>query len=167
MHLSNFSLTTDASAHGYLITLNAHGFEWDLHNYADFEGFDYATTITGSTLTLEWRIAKRIIKWRDAGNQYGVPSYPCNCFCIVFTNVDYLEAAPRDVQMPRGEDLGISYVSFIEASDDLKDYRHSQLIPCYDPSKETLPYHMIFRFNGGQIIRVGAEQAEFVLLDCC
>ena len=165
MHLSNFTLTTDVSAHGHLITLNAHGLEWDLHNHADFEGFDYSTTITSSSLTLKWRIGERIREWRDAGGQYGVPNYPCNRFCIVFTNVGCLEIAPRDGKMPKGEDLGISYVSFIEAGENLEGYKHYELIPCYDPSKETLPYHLIFRFNGGQIIRVGAEKADFVLLD--
>lgn len=163
MHLSNFSMIAGISAHNLGIAINAHGFEWDLHNHADFDGFDYATTITGSTLSLKWHIAERVIKWRDAGCQPGVPNYPANGFKLVFSNVDYLEVAPRDGAMPRDEDLGVSSVSYIEASDDLKGYIDSGAIPWCNPSEETLSYHMVFRFNGGQIIRVGAEKAEFLL----
>jgi hypothetical protein len=160
MHLSNFSLT-DVSAHGQQIAFKAVGLEWDLHDYADFEGFDYSTTVNSSTLTLKWRIGERIIKWRDAGCQYGVPNYPANGFSLVFSNVDYLEILPRDVKMPRGEDLGISMVFCIEASED--SFRELGPTLYFAPCEETGPYHLVFQFNGGQMIRVGAEKAEFIL----
>lgn len=176
MHLSNFTLVTDASAHGWLIALNAHGLEWDLHNFADFEGFDYrsydysafgdSTRAISSSLTIYWRLGERIIKWRDTGNQYGIPNYPSDCFRLVFSDVDYFEVTPRDPAMPTDEDRGISSISFIEAGEDLKEYIDSGAVPVYIPSgdEETLSCHMMFRFNGGQIIRVGAKTAEFVLV---
>jgi hypothetical protein len=167
MHLSNFSLITDASAHGWLIALNAYGVEWDLHNYADFDGFDYSTTKTSlPTLTLNWHIAERVIEWRNVlgvPNAQGIPIYPSNRFCIFFSDVDYLEVAPRDSEMPDDEDKTISSVSCIESSEASTDYIESGAISCYQPDKETFSYHLVFRFRGGQFIRVGAKEAEFIL----
>ncbi len=159
MRFSNFSLS-DVSNPGQMIAFKAEGLEWDLHDYADFEGFDYSTTITGSTLTLKWHLGARIIKWRDAGGQYGIPNYPADGFHLVFSNVDYLEIAPRDVEMPRGEDLGISSLFCIEAGEG----RLSLTVPYHARCEDEISCHLVFLFNGGQIIRVGAEKAEFVLV---
>lgn len=160
MHLSNFSLTGD----GQMIALDAEGLKWDLHNHADFEGFDYSTTAPHSTFTLKWHIAERVIKWRDAGCQYGVPNYPTDGFNLIFSDVSYLEIVPRDLKMPRDEDLGISSVSCVEA-DGEKLSEAFPYLPYNVPCEETLSFHLLFRFNGGQIIRIGAKNAEFVLVD--
>lgn len=157
MRLSNFSLTDD----GAQIALDAEGFQWNLHDYADFEGFEYSTTITGSTLTLKWHLGARIICWRDAGCQYEVPNYPANGFVLIFSNVDYLEITPRDAEIPKDEDLGISSVSRVEADGNSLSESLLYNVPC----EEALPSHLLFCFNGGQSIRVGAENAEFVLVD--
>ena len=164
MNISNFSLITDESLPGWPRVIEAFGISWDLHNDAEFDGFEYSNTITktNSSLILKWRIAELTKQWR---NVQGEARYPCGRFCIVFTDVDYLEIVPRDVEMPKSEDIGTSSISFIDASASLAEYQYSPLIPGYDPSKGTLPYHIEFLFNGGQIIRVGSDTAEFVLND--
>ena len=165
MYLANFSLT-DGPKIG--IALHALGVEWDLHNYAEFDGFDYSTAITNdSNLTLKWHIAERVIEWRNSHgfpNAQGVPIYPGNSFGLIFFNVNYLEVAPRDPEMPSDEDKCLAAVSFIEADEDSAMYREGAFTN-YDPSQQNdVSYHIGFCFRGGQFIRVGAEKAEFVLL---
>ncbi len=169
MQLVNFKPITDNSERGWGIALHALGVTWDLHNYAGFEGFDYVVLWTDSaTLTLKWRIPKSVTEWADiygVPNAQGVPVYPGTRFCLVFTAVDYLEVAPRDPAMPMGEDATLDAVGCIEAGADSKEFRDLGWFPNHDPAADASPFHMMFRFWGGQFVRVGAERAEFVLLD--
>ena len=169
MYLSNFATIVDVSNRGWLTTLKAFGVEWDLHNYTAFDGFDYSTAVTDhNVLVLKWHIREAVIEWRDAqavSTAQGIPFYPSNSFRLVFSNVNYLEVAPRDFEMPSDEDKTLSSVSCIEADEDSKDYIASQAIPIHDPNREGVPFHIVFRFQAGQFIRIGAETAEFVLVD--
>ena len=169
MYLVNFSPVRDTSEHGWGRALRALGTTWDLHNYAGFEGFDYAVSWTDSaSLTLKWRIPASVTEWaRTYGvpNPEGVPVYPGTRFAVVFTAVDYLEVSPRDPVMPGEEDATLDAVGCLEASANSKEFRDEGWFPNYDPADGAGPFHFMFRFWGGQFIRVGAEKAEFVLLD--
>ncbi len=169
MHFSNFATVVDVSNRGWLTTLKAFGTEWDLHNYAAFDGFEYSTAVTDhSVFVLKWHIREAVIEWRDAqavSNSQGIPFYPSNSFRLVFSNVNYLEVAPRNSEMPSDEDKTLSSVSCIEADEDSRDYIASQAIPIHDPNREGILFHMVFHFWGGQFLRIGAETAEFVLVD--
>ena len=64
--------------------------------------------------------------------------------------------------MPVEEDRTLVIVTGVEEGEDLIDFSGPEPAPY--PDKKSELYHIMFRFNGGQEIRVASETAEFIHL---
>jgi len=150
--LSNFRLIPTS-----LIEIEALGLLWNLHGYADFLGCDYS--VQSQTVKLSWRMSA------SANDYPELPKYPSEWFDLLFSRVIYFEVSPRDPAMPLEEDAQLDTVSFMAASDETSEYLHNYMIPAFDPEVNPGDYHILFRFRGGLMIRIGAEEGEFILVE--
>jgi hypothetical protein len=140
MKLQNFTI----SKAPYPVEIRAFEHLWDLHNVADFDGFHQ--DFQKDTLELNWHI----------NPEYSLQKHPANSFAILFRDVDFLEITPRDVEMPKSEDLCLSSFSRVLPGEKLARYPESI---------EGQEFHLLFQFQSKLTIRVGAKSAEFVLRD--
>lgn len=138
MTLINFSLCQEPHA----IEIEAMGISWDLHNVADFTGFTF--TPNKRRFEMNWRI----------DDQYALREYPANEFQLVFRSVGRLEISASDPDLPSEEEGCLSAVSRLGPEDMMV------------PSPTSIlgdRFELLFEFQSGRRIRVGAAEAEFLV----
>ncbi len=146
MKFQNFTILDEP----YAIEIEAFGIIWDLHNVADFHGF--TQDIHQNTVVMNWKIDQR----------YALQKYPADSFELLFINVNYLEIAPRDKDLPHSEDncvASISRVPSVQSMSSLTAYG----IDINQVDAQT--FHLLFAFQSEQRIRIGAEVAVFRLVE--
>jgi hypothetical protein len=99
MKLNNFSLLDD------MITIEAEGEEWDLHNAFCLDVISHFVGERSATIC-----------WKLSG--YRVPPPQAQGLEIMFHDVDYFEVTPRDSEIPDyGEDLCLNMLSRVPVLD--------------------------------------------------
>ena len=136
MKFLNFSLLNEPCA----IEIHALDCIWDLHNVAGFDGF--CQDVQTNRVEMKWHI-----------DPVNVPlKYPAHGIGILFKGVEYFEVTSRDSDMPHSEDDCLAVVSRVLAG---------ETFPRKPEDTEEREFHLLFEFQSGQKIRVGAEAAEF------
>ena len=74
-------------------------------------------------------------------------------FTFYFAEVEHLEIASRDKELPYSEDDCLASVSRIGYAD--------QHVPFPEAIHED-DFHLLFKFQSGQTIRIGAKTARFI-----
>ncbi len=138
MKLVNFSLYHEPHS----IEIEAMLTSWDLHNVADFTGFTF--TPIARRFEMNWRIDPR----------YALREYPAEEFQIVFREVSRLEISASDPDLPFEEEACLSAVSRLRPEDVMVPYPKFILGEQFD---------LLFEFQSGRRIRVGAAEAEFLV----
>ena len=136
MKLLNFSFLDEP----YAVEIRAFDCIWDLHNVADFEGF--CQNVKDNSLEMKWKI----------NPNYALQKYPANSFGILFMGVEFLEVTPRDQELPHTEDDCLASVSRVLIGEPL---------PRNPTDIGEKLFHLLFEFQSGQKIRIGAESVEF------
>jgi len=137
MKLVNFSLLREPHA----VELQALGEIWDLHNIAEYLGM--RQDVSSNTFQMTWRIDP----------QYARRTHSAEQFYILFAEVEHLEITSRDKELPYSEDDCVASVSRIGYTDP------------HVPFPEAIQgddFHLLFKFQSGQTIRIGAKIAQFV-----
>ena len=144
MLLTNFELRKPS----YSIELVGLGHNWDLHNFANLEGFEMQTT--ENRLTLRWTVPDVENPWGSFGNSFR------GC-ALVFSGVRGLSVTPRDPNGIQKEDTDLAHVSKVTPeSEPLESYRHRER---WEPGEM---FHLRFEFQSGRAIEVAADSAELV-----
>lgn len=145
MKLLNFSIVGE---HGIGIEVEALGTIWNLHD-SSFRCLHH--DILGAKVRLEWK-----------NDSPATHEYPAVRFGIVFHGAHQFEVSARDHEMPLDEDRCLEFVSGVDAPACLAEtvYHGYSTVAPLGPD-----YLLFFTFRGGQRILVGADGAEFVLLD--
>jgi hypothetical protein len=147
MQLMNFSIV---GQEGIGIEIEAFGCIWNLH----------ACPFLRMQHSIEE--AKVELEWGSNELMHPQSKYPASCFAIVFHNVSQFEVSARDREMPLEEDLCLEFVSGVHAPAILAE----TIYHSYSPTIPLGPnFLLFFTFRGGQRILVGADRAEFVLLN--
>ncbi len=143
MKLLNFCLEDDMWPRG----IEVDDFVYDMHNAFSFGG-------------LKQNIAERkvTLSWQPSG--YGESPLPTQGFEIVFSDVTYFEATPRDNEIPDfGEDLCLGGLSLAPADAETAEMLASG-VP-YIPFIPEGDFHLWFSFRSNQHVRIGSATAEF------
>ncbi len=140
MKLINFDLEHPFSG----IALEGLGHYWDLHNFAEFLGFNFG--VPNNSLSLEWDASsKEGNPWGDTGNK----AKGCK---LVFRNLAFLKMSGRNDEMPLSEDLCLSEVS--KVIPEMTEYRYKQ------KWVESEKFNLLFEFQSGRTLEIGAESVE-------
>jgi hypothetical protein len=139
--LTNFDLRTPS----YTIELVGLGCNWDLHNFADFEGLDVNTA--ENRATLRWRVPNVENPWGSFDNAFR------GC-ALVFTGLRALSVTPHDPDHATTEDRDLATVS--KVTPEPGPYRRR------NQWESGEPFHLLFEFQSGRAIEVAADQAELV-----
>jgi len=137
MRLSNFEL----SAPSFSIELIGLDFIWDLHNAGDFLGIYLQTNDNSAIMT--WKIS-------------GHPATKFSGCRLVFKGLRMMVVTARDAGLPLSEDhcvAGISQV--IPNAGDKPENRIRQ-------SVQDDAFNLLFQFQSGRSIEIGAEVVELV-----
>jgi hypothetical protein len=133
MKLLNFELGTDG------ISLKGMDLHWDLHNFADFLGFEYVAS--GNMLDLKWKVPKIDYAWGGADNTHSG--------CVLrFKNIKSVQISESDRRLPLSEGL---CVHAIERYDSPKV-----------PRSNTETEFLIFDFQNSRRIEVNADSVELI-----
>jgi hypothetical protein len=146
MIFSNFRFNFDPVT---AIAVDFGGKLWDLHNDT-FLGFQYSTV--QHHLKMSWAMSVHDAAYR--------PELEGRVFEILFHNVVVLEVGPRDSEMPLNEDECLTAVGYIAPDQKFDEWCQRESIGSYSPNVGYDDWHLVFRFWGGQVIRVGAESAS-------
>jgi len=139
MRLLNFDLGTPCRA----IELTGLGCRWDLHNCAEFVGL--AQHENGKTVVLEWRAPLNAVNpWGDSTNSAS------GCRLIFWDKKTLILSLGNKV--PTSEHMVLADISKVDPNERL--YRHR------DSWESDQIFHLLFEFQGGRTIEIGAESAE-------
>ena len=92
--------------------------------------------------------------------------YSASGFSLVFSEVDFFEVTPRDEEVPVGEDMCLSSVAEMPASEVTSEWKAQRIVSVFNPDGTLLnaeEYHLYFVFWGGQTVRIGCQSAKFVV----
>jgi|SRR6266853_664636 len=142
MKLLNFDLASPNNT----VELRAVGLNWDLHNFADFEGIRVAPD---GSVALTWSAPDTPNPWGDTGNHFG----GCE---LRFRGVRRLSVTGREPSMPASEDRTLAGISQVA---DLMSKNRDQ--------REAIDtqFSLLLKFQSGVVIDVDAAEAEFVPID--
>ena len=138
MRFLNFDLRSPNNT----VELQSRGLNWDLHNFADFEGLRLEPD--GSAV-LTWTVPKRPNSWGDANNRY----HGCE---LRFRDVRGLRVSGRDSTVPNSENRTLHDIS--KVTPEAGEYRQRQ-----DWAPDA-PFHLLLTFASGLTIEVDATEAE-------
>ena len=141
MKLRNFDLQNPSAT----IILLGLGVEWDLHNFAIFQGLAYDTT--QNAVLLQWTVPRVENPWGSVNNHFA------GC-TLRFQNVSALTISPRRPDALAEDDACMSGVSKVLPESD--EYRHLDTWP---PHRA---FHLRFEFESGRTIEIAAESAELI-----
>ena len=102
MLLSNFSLVEPVPT----IILTSHGVEWDLHSFAEFEGFTYDAA--AGTLAMRWHVPT------DAENPWGNVANTAVACELAFRAIRSLQVISAS-EAPHPEDTDLADISWAES----------------------------------------------------
>ncbi|MCW3058220.1 MAG: hypothetical protein JWQ02_41 [Capsulimonas sp.] len=146
MKLINFHIV---GKDGIGIEVEAFGVLWNLHD-------SYLTSISQNILGASVRLA-----WENY-NYQGDSKYPAYQFAIDCYDVHQFEISARDPEMPRDEDSCLDFISGVPSPAILAETMNHSYSPMIAAPSDFL---LFLTFRGGQRILIGAERAEFILLD--
>jgi len=143
--LTNFSITDS-------IELTYDGKQYDLHNFADFQGFSHDAT--QNQLRLSWVIFEF---GREGGNRV--------CLEVQFEAVDYLTIHPRDPEVPTSEDMTLRHIGFLGPG--MWEQATYFQLPgrANDPQEMAAGEAILFQFQGGQAVVVHAKSARIRIIE--
>ena len=140
MILSNFELREP----NHTIELVGLGHNWDLHNFAEFEGLE--VNAGQNHATLRWRVP-------DVENPWGSLNNAFRGCALVFSGLRALSMTPHDPDHAT-EDRDLADVS--KVTPEPGEYRTRER---WSPGE---PFNLRFEFQSGRTIEVAAERAELV-----
>ncbi len=149
MEFTNFQLDFES---GFAIKVASGESEWDLHNFGTFLGFYY--NVIQHELTMFWSVRGHLTATESQTR-----------LDIVFTNVTRLEVSPRDPEMPDNEDETLNSIGTISSDTNFAEIVQSEALgECWTEQPGEAAAHLLFRFWGGQAIRLAAESAKLVIV---
>ena len=141
MRLVNFDLESPFAS----ISIKGLGYEWNLHNCADFLGFDFVAQ--DNSISLAWDASAR-----EGTTWDGLPKNESKGCKLIFHNVNFVQLAPRDEAYPRSEDWCVSGIS--KAIPNTSKYRFKA------EWNEGEEFNLLFEFQSERTLEIGAESAE-------
>ena len=139
MKLSNFSLSSPVQT----ITLVGLGFEWDLHNFAEF--VQLAHDPFANVAYMVWRVP-------SMDNPWGCPSNKAVACRLKFLNLELIKVTPNQSAFSDSEAMCLSGMSKVDPS--RAEYRFKRV---WDESE---PFNLLFEFQSGRSIEIACETAE-------
>lgn len=144
MRLKNFNLT---SPYGCAV-IRGCGHDWDLHNFADFQGFFF--TPDRDDLVMEWLVVPgEENPWGSRGNA----AAGCR---LCFSGIRYLRVVGRDTDYPAEESSCLASISKVEPGE--SEYRGKEK---WEPGE---PFRLLFQFQDGRQIEVEADSVSLEAL---
>ncbi|MDQ6631030.1 MAG: hypothetical protein M3Y82_04640 [Verrucomicrobiota bacterium] len=144
MKFKNFTIVDEP----YSIEIEALGVVWDLHNVADFLSF--TQDVHQNSVVMKWQI----------NQTYALQEYPADKFELLFSDVNCLEISPRDKELPHSEDDCVASISRVPPSQPMSSLAEHEIDINQDET-----FHLVFAFQSEQRIRIGAQMAEFRLVE--
>jgi hypothetical protein len=138
--LLNFELESSY----YALTIKGLGYDWDLHNFADYQGFCFDPT--DNSLSLMW------IAVPNEGNPWGCPANKSKGCKLIFRNIRFLQMSGMDESIPLSEELGLSSISKVIPN--TTEWR------CKETWDETDEFNLLFEFQSERSLEIGAESVE-------
>lgn len=134
------------------IEIKAVGLIWDLHNVMDFARV--TQDISANSVEMHWQVNRA----------YALQEYPAELFSILFSDIEYFEIKQRDDSLPHSEDNCLASISRIHSTESWEIIeKYGGAPPLEEITGED--FHLLFEFQGGQRIRIGAQIAEFRVLN--
>jgi len=141
MKLVNFDLERPFAS----ISIKGLGYEWNLHNCADFLGFDFDAK--DNSISLAWNASSP-----EGTTWDGFPNNESKGCKLIFRNVTFLQLSPRDEASPRSDDWCVSGIS--KAIPKTSEYRFKA------EWNEGEEFNLLFEFQSERTLEIGAESAE-------
>ena len=155
MELLNFSLQSTPTT----VTLVEGGREWELHNYAVLQSAQYSPLDNIVTLTWglgDFPVPAGVNPWGGLGNR----ARGCK---ISFEGVRYFEIASGEAAGGADDNATLSYMAHVSLPS--SDARIPADLRIKRDWKEGEPHNLLFEFQSGRRIEVGAERARFASIE--
>ena len=146
MRLLNFKLADPCVT----IELVGLGHNWDLHNFAVFTGLRYDPAT--NTVVMEWSVDRGLEQ-----NPWGSPGNSAQGCRLIFADVNFLHITARDAEIPSAEDDCLEALSKVDPRE--TPYRMMERWP------DGTEFRLLFRFQGGRNIEIGADAVELRPID--
>jgi hypothetical protein len=140
MRFENFDLMSPLGA----IHLRGLGHYWDLHGFADFQGFKFDPE--RDELTMEWRAGE--------GNPWGSDGNNARGCRLRFTVLRFLSVTSRDPAYPPVESRAVSGISKAMPGPERSEFRFKR---DWGPDE---PFHLVFCFQDGRELEIAADAVK-------
>jgi hypothetical protein len=137
MRFENFDLESPLGA----IVLRGLGHHWDLHGFADFQGFSFDPE--RDELIMEWR-AGHENPWGSDGNS----ARGCR---LRFSVLRFLRGTSRDPAYPPQESRAVSGISKAIPGPEQSEFRFKQ---DWGPDE---PFHLVIQFQDARELEIAAD----------